>query len=260
MEVEARHINPIFTTLYGVRSFDIQSSQRVERATKKSDSIDQSINDLVEVIIEENQHAESKIDIDKVTHTINFAKEAHAGHNRKVTGEPYILHPLRVARLVIQEGEKVIITALLHDVAEDTPKTLQDIENEFGEDIRTDVEHITEREFEKRIPHDTPQKIKEEDWIKRKVRQLTRIPKMSRTARIIEAANATDNLRSMQREFTILREKAFDPLTVGKFLQRWRYNALSESLEAYQKKSGEINKFLPELKREFNKWKIMVFS
>jgi GTP pyrophosphokinase len=63
------------------------------------------------------------------------ALEAHDGQRRK-SGDPYILHPIEVARICIEEiglGPTAAICALLHDVVEDTPVTLQDVEELFGE-------------------------------------------------------------------------------------------------------------------------------
>ena len=60
--------------------------------------------------------------------------EAHRDMRRK-SGEPYVLHPLAVARIVVEEiglGVTSSICALLHDVVEDTEITLEDIEHEFG--------------------------------------------------------------------------------------------------------------------------------
>src|ERR1700759_3840781 len=64
-----------------------------------------------------------------------IAADAHKDMRRK-SGEPYILHPVAVARLVVEEiglGVTSAICALLHDVVEDTEITLEDIEQEFGD-------------------------------------------------------------------------------------------------------------------------------
>ena len=63
-----------------------------------------------------------------------FAKEAHKGIRRR-SGEPYILHPIAVAKIASQEiglGSTSICAALLHDVVEDTDYTVEDIEQNFG--------------------------------------------------------------------------------------------------------------------------------
>src|ERR1700749_4772817 len=69
-----------------------------------------------------------------VRRAFEMAAEAHQDMRRK-SGEPYILHPLAVARIVVEEiglGVTSAICALLHDVVEDTELTLEDMEREFG--------------------------------------------------------------------------------------------------------------------------------
>ena len=66
----------------------------------------------------------------------NLANDAHKGVCRR-SGEPYICHPLAVARLVLDLGmdSESIAAALLHDVVEDTPTTLTDLTATFGEEV-----------------------------------------------------------------------------------------------------------------------------
>jgi guanosine-3',5'-bis(diphosphate) 3'-pyrophosphohydrolase len=76
---------------------------------------------------------------------LDFAVEAHKDMRRK-TGEPYIYHPLEVARIVAGEiglGETSIVCALLHDVVEDTDYTLADIEMLFGEKVARIIDGLT---------------------------------------------------------------------------------------------------------------------
>ncbi|MDE7135806.1 MAG: HD domain-containing protein, partial [Muribaculaceae bacterium] len=74
-----------------------------------------------------------------------FAKEAHKGVRRR-SGEPYIMHPIAVAKIASQEiglGSTSICAALLHDVVEDTDYTVEDIEQHFGKKIAQLVEGLT---------------------------------------------------------------------------------------------------------------------
>ena len=72
--------------------------------------------------------------MDKVFHAIELAACAHRGQVRKGSGVPYLIHPLNVAKLLIQGGcvEEVVVAGLLHDTVEDTDMELADIEAEFG--------------------------------------------------------------------------------------------------------------------------------
>lgn len=80
-----------------------------------------------------------------ITKAFNFARQAHRGVRRQ-SGEPYIMHPLAVARIVCKEiglGSTSICAALLHDVVEDTDYTIEDIRNLFGEKIAQIVDGLT---------------------------------------------------------------------------------------------------------------------
>ncbi len=74
-----------------------------------------------------------------------LAKEAHKGVRRR-SGEPYLLHPIAVAKIVIDEiglGVKSVVAALLHDVVEDTEYTVEDMERIFGPKIASMVDGLT---------------------------------------------------------------------------------------------------------------------
>lgn len=83
-------------------------------------------------------------DSDRVKHAIEVAKKAHEGQFRR-TGEPYIVHPLAVKKILEEWGmdEDTIIAGLLHDTVEDTPLTLNDIKKEFGEPVAFLVDGVT---------------------------------------------------------------------------------------------------------------------
>ena len=80
-----------------------------------------------------------------ITKAFNFAREAHKGV-RRLSGEPYIMHPIAVAQIACEEmglGSTSICAALLHDVVEDTDYTVEDIENIFGSKIAQIVDGLT---------------------------------------------------------------------------------------------------------------------
>ena len=83
--------------------------------------------------------------VEIIERAYRFAKEAHKGIRRR-SGEPYILHPIAVAKIVSQEiglGSTSICAALLHDVVEDTEYTVEDIERLFGKKIAQIVAGLT---------------------------------------------------------------------------------------------------------------------
>ena len=83
-------------------------------------------------------------DTDMIEKAYNLANDAHKGVCRR-SGEPYICHPLAVARLVLDLGmdSESIAAALLHDVVEDTPTTLDDLTAQFGSEVAQMVDGVT---------------------------------------------------------------------------------------------------------------------
>lgn len=79
-----------------------------------------------------------------ITKAIEFAYNAHSGQKRK-SGEPYIIHPLEVARILskIEMDEDAIAACIMHDVVEDTEVTVEQIKEEFNEDIAALVDGVT---------------------------------------------------------------------------------------------------------------------
>src|SRR5215467_4649222 len=84
-------------------------------------------------------------DKEAVRTAFEIAVDAHKTMRRK-SGEPYILHPIAVALICVEEiglGVRSTICALLHDTVEDTDVTLEDIEREFGNEIARIVDGLT---------------------------------------------------------------------------------------------------------------------
>ncbi|MFK8044516.1 MAG: bifunctional (p)ppGpp synthetase/guanosine-3',5'-bis(diphosphate) 3'-pyrophosphohydrolase [Crocinitomicaceae bacterium] len=87
----------------------------------------------------------TKEDTKIIREAFNMAMEAHKGVRRK-SGEPYIYHPIAVARICAEEmglGPTALVAALLHDTVEDTYITLQDIEDKFGLKVRKIIDGLT---------------------------------------------------------------------------------------------------------------------
>ena len=81
----------------------------------------------------------------RIEKAFRFANAAHDGIKRK-SGEPYIIHPIAVAKIVAKDlglGATSIVASLLHDVVEDTEYSIADIENMFGEKVARIVDGLT---------------------------------------------------------------------------------------------------------------------
>lgn len=108
---------------------------------EENDKIDEKFQDLLSDYLRSNHR--KKVDV--ITKAFAFANHAHAGIRRR-SGEPYIMHPLAVAKICCTEiglGSTSICSALLHDVVEDTEYTVDDIEKSFGSKIASIVDGLT---------------------------------------------------------------------------------------------------------------------
>ena len=103
------------------------------------------INDAFERLVNDYLNSRHRKKVDLITKAFNFARQAHKGV-RRLSGEPYIMHPIAVAQIACSEiglGSTSICAALLHDVVEDTDYTVEDIENMFGAKIAQIVDGLT---------------------------------------------------------------------------------------------------------------------
>ena len=106
---------------------------------------DKLMNDAFQHLLDSYLSSRHRKKVDIITKAFNFARQAHKGV-RRLSGEPYIMHPIAVAQIACSEiglGSTSICSALLHDVVEDTDYTVEDIENIFGSKIAQIVDGLT---------------------------------------------------------------------------------------------------------------------
>ena len=111
----------------------------------RSESENQMIQDEFNRLIDDYCHSNHRRKIERITKAFNFANQAHKGVRRR-SGEPYIMHPLAVARIVCNEmglGSTSICCALLHDVVEDTEYTVENLRDMFDDKIAQIVDGLT---------------------------------------------------------------------------------------------------------------------
>ena len=114
-----------------------------QKALEEAD--DKLINEAFQKLLNDYVASRHRKKVDLITKAFNFARQAHKGV-RRLSGEPYIMHPIAVAQIACSEiglGSTSICSALLHDVVEDTDYTVEDIENIFGSKIAQIVDGLT---------------------------------------------------------------------------------------------------------------------
>ena len=116
-----------------------------EEERMREDADEQLINEAFQHLLDCYLASRHRKKIDIITKAFHFARQAHKGV-RRLSGEPYIMHPIAVAQIACEEvglGSTSICAALLHDVVEDTDYTTEDIENIFGPKIAQIVDGLT---------------------------------------------------------------------------------------------------------------------
>ena len=116
-----------------------------EELKLQEEADDRLINDAFQKLLNDYLSSRHRKKVDLITKAFNFARQAHKGV-RRLSGEPYIMHPIAVAQIACSEiglGSTSICSALLHDVVEDTDYTVEDIENIFGPKIAQIVDGLT---------------------------------------------------------------------------------------------------------------------
>ena len=117
----------------------------MEELTTKEQEDERMVNEAYQHLVETYLMSRHRKHVDIIDKAFNFAKQAHKGV-RRLSGEPYIMHPIAVAQIACEEiglGSTSICAALLHDVVEDTDYTVEDISNIFGPKIAQIVDGLT---------------------------------------------------------------------------------------------------------------------
>ncbi|WP_174615644.1 HD domain-containing protein [Virgibacillus ihumii] len=140
-----------------------------------------------------------------------FAEKAHAGQKRKSSDAPYITHPIRVAERLESAGysEELVCAGYLHDVVEDTPYEMEDIETEFGPSITRLVAAHTED--------------KSKSWQERKQHTIDTVKYAEKEVKYLIVADKLDNLLSMEQEYQLQGDALWNKFNAGFDEQKW-YN------------------------------------
>ena len=98
----------------------------------------------IDMLIQKILTDDKQYDLSKIITAYEFAAKAHEGQKRS-SGQPYIIHPLAVAYILLELGmdTDTICAAMLHDVVEDTPVTLEEVKKRFGQDVAMLVDGVT---------------------------------------------------------------------------------------------------------------------
>ncbi len=151
----------------------------------------------------------------RIFQAIEFATKAHTGQFRKGTKVPYIVHPLGVAKILIEAGcsEEVVVAGILHDTVEDSSTRIDDIRRDFGEEVSRLVEGASE-------PN------KSDTWENRKQHTIDILETAPMDAVYVSLADKLDNIRDIRADYEKLGDDVFLRFNRPRGKQEWYYRAL----------------------------------
>lgn len=151
-----------------------------------------------------------------------FATTYHAGQVRKGTERPYITHPLEVMTILnhMKADINLLIAGLLHDTVEDTDATIEDIANEFGDDVAMLVGGHSED--------------KSLSWEGRKAAAVEHVRNADIRTKLLVMADKVSNLRTMYADYKMVGEALWERFNAPKELQSWYYSEVQDALEEMQ--------------------------
>ena len=226
----------------------------------------------IDDVLEKMKKNSRRNDLKLIKRAYDFAKEKHGDQLRK-SGEPYIIHPVQVAYILagLELDDATICAALLHDVAEDTDVTIQDISKEFSPEIAEMVDGVTKLGNLKYTSA-------EEQQVENYRKMFLAMGKDIRVI-LIKLADRLHNMRTLKflkrdRQIAIAKETAdlYAPLAnrLGMYSLKWELEDLSfkylcpdeyrEIVEGIDKKREErlqfINQIVEQISQELKRQKI----
>lgn len=162
-----------------------------------------------------------------INEAIEFASRAHKGAVRKGITQPYIFHPIEVLSLVslMTDDEEILTAAILHDTVEDTPTTIEDIREKFGDRVAKLVSSESE---DKR-----GQVNKAGTWVQRKQETIDTLKRVDDIgSKMIALGDKVSNLRSFHLLIEKDGDKAWDLFNMKDPLKHyWYYSEIAKVLD-----------------------------
>ncbi len=183
-------------------------------------------NFTIDMLIQKILTTDKQYDLSKIITAYEFAAKAHEGQTRS-SGQPYIIHPLAVAFILLELGmdTDTICGAILHDVVEDTPATLDDLKKRFGQDVAILVDGVTKLN---KIP-----RFNREEQQAENVRKILLAMSQDIRVMIIKLCDRLHNMRTLKyRPIAKQRQTALETMNIyAPIAHRLGIRAVKDELE-----------------------------
>ncbi len=180
----------------------------------------------IDLLIQKILTEDKQYDLSKIITSYEFAAKAHEGQKRS-SGQPYIIHPLAVSYILLELGmdTDTICAAMLHDVVEDTPVTLDEVKKRFGQDVAMLVDGVTKLN---KIPI-----LNREEQQAENVRKMLLAMSQDIRVMIIKLADRLHNMRTLRyRPSYKQRNTALETMNIyAPIAHRLGIRAVKEELE-----------------------------
>jgi (p)ppGpp synthase/HD superfamily hydrolase len=168
----------------------------------------------------------------KILKAIELAFIKHDDQYRKGTKIPYITHPLAVMNLILMEqvddssiSDDVVIAGILHDVFEDTNTSLEEIERNFGAEVKKLVENSSEPEILKK------QENKKDTWKDRKLHTIQLLKSLDKPSKILICCDKLHNAQSMNIDYIFVGNELWGRFNAPKSSIFWYYKACLDAFK-----------------------------
>lgn len=162
---------------------------------------------------------------------LQTAWQAHSAQKRKGSDIPYVIHPIEVSLILIENGaeEDLITAGLLHDTLEDTNITSEYILKNFGEHV---LELVVGASEPYKLKTNAKLSVNDEinSWKSRKTHTINFIASAPLEIKILTCADKLSNIRSMNRDFKSIGNDLWKKFNAGALEQKWYYEELLNSL------------------------------
>jgi len=169
----------------------------------------------------------------RFTEALVWATQLHADQRRRISGEPYVAHLLRVTGIVLEHGgsEDDAIAALLHDAVEDQggAEAREAIRRRFGEQVARVVDECSDTDQTPKPP-----------WRERKNAYLAHLPVASSGARLVAAADKLDNVRSLLMNLRAEGRQVWKHFKGGRDGSLWYHREVVRALGQAPQDTGAV--------------------